>query len=287
MAPADKIYYLEGLPVPETPQVGNPPPFWTKTDVVGKPLPRVDAYERVSGSAIYPSDMLLPNMLYGAILRCPHPHARVKNIDISGAEKIPGVRAVITGDSEEAKGIKWKYRKQEVPLFDPHCRFEGEVVAAVAADSWYLARDGVLAIKVDYEILPFVVDHGRALEESAVKVQGKSNIFNEDSHERGDVEQGFAGADVVLEETYHTSCELHTPLELHGCVANWDRNRLTIWESSQGVYAVQAKVAEALNLPLSRLRVVGHYLGGGFGSKLSPGNIPLSVHSWPRPRQDR
>ena len=141
MTPTEKIYYLEGLPVPETPQKGSPPPFWTKTDVVGKPLPRVDAYERVSGTAIYPSDILLPNMLYGAILRCPHPHARVKNIDVAEAEKIPGVRAVLTGDSKEAKDITWKYRKQEVPLFDPHCRFEGEVVAAVAADSWYQARD--------------------------------------------------------------------------------------------------------------------------------------------------
>ena len=133
----------------------------------------------------------------------------------------------------------------------------------------------VSAIKVDYEILPFVVDHEKALEESAVKVQDGSNVLSEDSHARGDVEKGFAGADVVLEENYRTSCELQTPMELHGCVANWDRNRLTIRESSQGVYAVQSKVAEALNLPLSRVRVIGHYLGGGFGSKLSPGKYTV------------
>jgi xanthine dehydrogenase YagR molybdenum-binding subunit len=275
MATNKEIYYLEGLPVPETPQKGSPPPFWSKTDLVGKPLPRVDAYERVSGSAIYPSDILLPNMLYGAVLRCPHPHARVKGIDTAEAEKLPGVRGIITGSSEEARGIKWKYREQEVPLFDPHCRFEGEAVAAAVADSWYLARDAVQAIKVEYEVLPFVVDHEKATEDSAVKVQDKGNILNEETYSRGDVEKGFAEADVVLEETYRTSCELHTPMELHGCVANWGRNRLTVWESSQGVYAVQSKVAEALDLPLSKVRVVGHYMGGGFGSKLSPGKYTV------------
>jgi xanthine dehydrogenase YagR molybdenum-binding subunit len=275
MATDNQIYYLEGLPVPETPQKGSPPAFWTKTDLVGKPLPRVDAYERVSGSAIYPSDILLPNMLYGAILRSPHPHARVTGIDTAEAEKLPGVRAIISGGSPEAQGIKWQYRSEQAPLFDPHCLFEGEAVAAVAADSWYQAVDAVRAIKVDYQILPFVVDHEKAAGASAAKVRDTGNVAGEDTYRRGDVRQGFAEADMVLEETYRTSCELHTPMELHGCVANWDRDRLTIWESSQGVYAVQSRVAEALALPLSKVRVVGHYVGGGFGSKLWPGKYTV------------
>jgi xanthine dehydrogenase YagR molybdenum-binding subunit len=269
------IYYLEGLPVPETPQKGSPPPFWTKTDVVGKPLPRVDAYERVSGSALYPSDILLPNMLYGAIVRCPYPHARVQGIDISEAEKITGVRGIITGDSKEVKDINWKYGKERVPLIDPHCLFEGEAVAAVVADSWYQALDAAKAVKVDYDILPFVVDHEKAQDNAEVTLGEQGNVLNEETYERGDVEKGFAEADVVLEETYRTSCELHTPLELHGCVANWDRDRLTIRESSQGVYAIQSKVAECLKLPLSKVRVIGHYVGGGFGSKLTPGKYTV------------
>ncbi len=275
MATDNTIYYLEGLPVPETPQKGDPPTFWTKTDLIGKPLPRVDAYERVSGSAIYPSDILLPNMLYGAIVRCPHPHAQVQSIDTSGAEKLAGVRGIISGDSLEVQGIKWRYNKEQTPLFDPHCRFEGEAVAAVVADSWYQAADAVRAIKVNYEVLPFVVNHEKANRHSTVKVRKGGNVIGEEKYRRGDVQRGFAEADVVLEETYRTSCELHTPMELHGCVANWDRDRLTIWESTQGVYSVQSNVAEALNLPLSKVRAIGHYMGGGFGSKLWPGKYTV------------
>ena len=275
MATDNEIYFLEGLPVPETPQKGSAPPFWTKTDLIGKPIPRVDAYERVSGSAIYPSDVLLPNMLYCAILRCPHPHARVLGIDTTESEKMVGVRGILSGESQEVQGIKWKYQKEEVPLFDSHCLFEGEVVAAVAADSWYLAQDAIRAIKVNYEVLPFVVDHEKAMEDSAVKLQKSGNILSDESYRRGDIDKGFAEADVVIEETYRTSCELQTPMELHGCVADWDRDRLTIWESSQGVYSVQSKVAEALNLSLSKVRVIGHYMGGGFGSKLGPGKYTV------------
>ncbi|MDR9501119.1 MAG: xanthine dehydrogenase family protein molybdopterin-binding subunit [Desulfurivibrionaceae bacterium] len=275
MTSNDKIYYREGIPVPETPAAENSPDFWKKTDIVGKGLPRVDAYDRVSGTALFPSDILLPNMIYGVILRSPHPHARVKKIDISEARKMKGVRAIITGDSAEAKGITWQYRDQQVPLFDPHCRFEGEVVAAVAADSWYQASDAARAIKVDYEILAFVADYEKALDEGAAQVQDKGNLLNEETYARGDLKKGLTQADLVLEETYHTPCELHTPLELHGCVANWERDRLTIWESSQGVYAVQAKIAQALSLPLSKIRVKGHYMGGGFGSKLSPGKYTV------------
>jgi len=271
MAANDDIYYREGIPVPETPVGEDAPSFWKKTDVVGKPLPRVDGYERVSGTAQYPSDILLPGMLYGAILRSPHPHARVKKIDVSEAEKMEGVRAVLTGESREAKDIKWKYQDRQVPLFDPHCRFEGEIVAAVAADTWYQASDAARAIQVEYEILSFVVDHEKSLDEGAVRIGREGNLLEEEEYSRGEVEKGFSEADVVLEQSYRTSVELHTPLELHGCVANWDRDRLTIWESSQGVYAVQSRIAEALGLPLSKIRVSNQYMGGGFGSKLKPG----------------
>ena len=97
---------------------------------------------------------------------------------------------------------------------------------------------------------------------------GGNRVKAPERYERGDVAKGFAEADVVLEETYRTACELHTPMEAHGCVARWDGRELTIWESTQGVYAVQAQVAQVLGLPLSKVRVIGHYMGGGFGSKL-------------------
>jgi len=263
------IYYAKGLPIPETPGPGKEPEPWGKTNVVGRPLPRIDAYERVSGAAIYPSDILMPHALYGAVLRCPHPHAVVKKVDTKTAETMPGVRSVISASTPEAD-LAWPYSASlSARLFDPHCRFEGEAVAAVAAETPYQASDALAAIKVDYEVMPFVVDERKALEPGAPKVHEGGNRVGEKSlYERGDVEKGFAEADLVLEQTYRTECEVHTPLELHGCVAHWDGDQLVIRESTQGVYAVQTRVAEVLGLPLSKVRVIGHYLGGGFGSKL-------------------
>ena len=128
----DALYYLQG-PLPETPEPRQTQDPWTDTRVIGEPLPRVDAYERVSGSALYPSDVILPDMLYGAILRCPHAHARVLRIDTTRAESMPGVRAVLTGQSPGAD-INW-YRNNAGAvvgkLFASHCRYEGEAVAAV------------------------------------------------------------------------------------------------------------------------------------------------------------
>jgi xanthine dehydrogenase YagR molybdenum-binding subunit len=263
-----ELYYAQNIPIPETPAPAGDVKPWQKTKVIGKPLPRIDAYERVSGTAVYASDMVLPDMLYAAILRCPHPHAVVEDVDTKETEKMTGVRAVITGASKEAN-VLWPYTPDmKVKLFDPQCRYEGEAVAAVAAETWYQAWDAVRAIKVKYKVLPFVSDERKALEAGAAAVHKGSNKIKTDKYERGDVVKGFADADVVLEQTYRNECEFHTPMELHGCVAKWDGDSLTIWESTQGVFAVQARVADVLRLPLSKVRVIGHYLGGAFGSKL-------------------
>lgn len=277
---SDKLYHTHGVPVPETPKAGEPLKPWTKTNVVGRPLPRVDGYERVSGTAVYPSDLVLPRMLYGAILRCPHPHARVKSADCSTARKMEGVHAVISGDRQDTNP-DWVYSsfskiEFKAKLFDPTCRFEGEPVAAVAAETPYLAWDAVRAIEVAYDVLPYLVDERAALNPGAPRVHDKGNrVAEPQRYERGDVAKGFADADSVLEMTFSTACELHTPMELHGCVAAWDGDRLTLWESSQGVYAVQANVAQALGLPLSKVRVIGSYMGGGFGSKLRAGKYTV------------
>ncbi len=270
-----RLYYVQGLPVPETPMPSQHPKPWKETEVIGKPIPRVDAYERVSGSAVYPSDTSLPDMLYGAILRCPHPHAKVQSVDISNAEKMVGVRAVITGKTPGAN-VDWPYLGGvKTKLFDPLCRHEGEEVAAVAAETPYQAWDALRKIKVTYKVLPFVVDERKSLEPGAPSIREGGNLVGEQRYERGDVEKGFAEAEVVLEENYRSECELHTPMELHGCVAKWDGDRLTLWESTQGVYSVQARVAEVLGRPLSNVRVIGHYMGGGFGSKLQAGKYTI------------
>jgi CO/xanthine dehydrogenase Mo-binding subunit len=266
-----KDYYVKGIPVPETPMPDVTAEPWQKTKIVGKALPRVDGYDRVSGSAIYASDITMHEMLYGAILRSPHPHAIVKAVDTKEAEKMPGVRAAISGASPEAD-LLWPYSKDmKTKLFDPRCRYEGEVVAAVAAETPYHAWDALKAIRVDYEVLPYIADEQKSLAAGSPKIHEAGNKVKADTYERGDVKKGFAEADVVLEQKYRTACEIHTPLELHGCVAKWDGDSLTIWESTQGVYSTQARIAEVLKLPLSKVRVISRYMGGGFGSKLQAG----------------
>ncbi|MFH0823185.1 MAG: xanthine dehydrogenase family protein molybdopterin-binding subunit, partial [Pseudomonadota bacterium] len=270
--PDDELYFMEGFSVPETPAPGEDPAPWKETRVVGKPIPRVDAYERVSGRAVYPSDVILPNMLYGAMLRCPHPNALLKWMDVSKAKKMPGVFGVIPG-SASWTNIDWSYRgKGKTKLFDLHCRYEGDAVAAVAADTPYHAWDAIRAIEVGYQVLPFVSDQRKALDPKAPKVHDEGNLVGKpEAYQRGDVNKGFAEADIVLEQEYATTALLHTPLELHGCVAKWDGDQLTIWESTQGVFAIQEEMAKALKLPLSKVRVINPYMGGGFGCKLQPG----------------
>ncbi len=268
------LYFVTG-PLPETPGSAAEPAPWTETRVVGERLPRVDAYERVSGAAVYPSDVVLPGMLYGAVLRCPHAHARVKRIETDAAAAMPGVHAVVTGRSPEAD-LWWPYsRTVRTKLFDDHCRYEGEAVAAVAAETPYQARDALRAITVEYEELPFVVDERKARAAGAPSIHEGGNTAGSGTYARGDAAAGFAAADVVVEREFRTECEIHTPMELHGCVARWDGDELTLWESTQGVFAVQRLVAHVLGVPLSRLRVIGHYMGGGFGSKLQAGKYSV------------
>ena len=269
-------YWLDDT-VPETPQTDEYPAPWKTTTVIGTRVTRVDAYERVSGTAVYPHDVSLPDMLHGAILRCPHAHARVLKIDTSKAEKMPGVRAVLTGESPGAD-MGWYERRGTFygRLFDPHCRHEGEEVVAVAAETLPQAVDAIRAIEVEYEVLPFVIDDEAALAPDAPAVHEGGNLVGEPSvRERGDLSKGFEQADFVIERTFRTPCEIHAPMEPHGSVARWDGNRLTVWDSTQGVFSVQQAMARALGLPLANVRVIGHYMGGGFGAKLETGKYTV------------
>jgi xanthine dehydrogenase YagR molybdenum-binding subunit len=274
----DSTYYLDGSE-PTTPEPKHKQDHWAKTTVVGSSRARIDAYERLSGAAVYPSDVVLPGMLYGAMLRCPHAHARVLSVDTSAAEAMPGVAAIIS-DQTPGCDIPWQPQREGPAsrLFDSHCRYEGEAVAAVAAETPYQARDALRAIKVEYEVLPFVSDADAALAPGAPLAVGEPTNRTTDEprvYERGDLSAGFAEADVVLEETYSVDYLLHTALEPHGAVARWDGGKLTVWESLQGVYRSQQQIAGALGLPLSHVRVIGHYVGGGFGAKLATGKYSI------------
>ena len=276
MEPND-TYYWDG-PLPETQAPSTTPDPWKVTKVVGKALVRIDAYDRVSGSAVYPSDVVLPDMLHAAVLSCPHAHAMVKKVDTGDAEKMPGVHAILK-DGVVGTNIPWFAGRGGFSsrLFDPHCRYEGDEVAVVAADTIYQAWDAVRAIKVEYDVLKYAVTVEDALKTDAPAIRDSGNaIAPPPPYQRGDVEAAFKTAGVIaVEHTFHTPCELHNPMEVHGCVAKWDGPRLTIWESTQGVYAVQQGVARALNMPLANVRAIGHYMGGGFGGKLSHGKYSV------------
>jgi CO/xanthine dehydrogenase Mo-binding subunit len=244
---------------------------WGTTTVVGAAVPRVDGWERVTGTAVYPLDLQLPGMLYAAVLRCPHAHARVQRIDTSRAEGMPGVRAVLTGASPGAD-VPWFPQRGKGPLsklFDPHCRYAGEEVAAVAATTVFQAREALAAIAVEYEVLPFVAEMEQALLPGAPSIHEGGNRQNETlRYQRGDVAKGFSEADAVVELSFQTACEIHTPMEVHGSVARWEGDTLTVWDTTQGVFAVRDALASALGLPLANVRVICPYMGGGFGSKL-------------------
>ncbi len=220
---------------------------------LGKRIPRVDGADKVTGRAKYTYDIQLPGMLYAKILRSPYPHARIRSIDASEAEKLPGVKAVITDLTREVNYV-------------------GEEVAAVAAVSEEIARDALKRIKVDYEPLPFVVDPETAREPSAPRVTQQGNVRGGNPQERGDVDSALSRSDVVVHEaTYSVPPRSHCCLEPHGLVCQWQGDKLIAWASTQGIFSVRDELAGALGIPQGNVRVICEHMGGGFGSKFGAG----------------
>ncbi|MCL5951598.1 MAG: xanthine dehydrogenase family protein molybdopterin-binding subunit [Chloroflexi bacterium] len=242
--------------------------------VVGKPVPRVDGEERASGAAHYPSDIRLPGMLHAKFLRSPYPHARVRRIDTSRAEQLPGVRAVMSKDN--APATPWNNKR---PIFDDVARFAGDEVAAVAADTLTIARQALRLIQVDYEPLPFVLDPEAALHDDAPKIYPDGNLLDGEptKYERGDVELALAEADVVVEGTFETPTQVHNSLETHGSVVTWEGDQVVVYDSTQNVFGVRDCVARWLGLDRNRVRVVKQFMGGGFGSKLGTGKYTVAA----------
>ena len=232
--------------------------------IVGQPHPRVEGGEKVTGRARYAYDQRLPRQLYARVLRSPYPHARIRRIDTSRAEALPGVHAVLS--STNSQDVRW-YQEQSL-LFDPTLRFVGDEVAAVAAETGDIAEDALRLIEVDYEPLAFVADLEAALRPDATLVHAHGNLASEpEIYERGDTAAGFAQADVIIEQDYVTQTALHNCLEPHGCTASWAPDGLTLWESTQAIWGVREAIASALHLPHHQVRVIKQYMGGGFGSK--------------------
>ncbi len=240
---------------------------------VGQRTPRIDGAERVTGKALYTFDVQLPGMLYGKILRSPHPHARIKKIDTRRAERLPGVRAVLSHKNTE----KIPFRQGQTFIFDEIVRYVGDEVACVIADDEELCQDALELIEVEYKALPFVTDPEEALKPEAPKVRPDGNLLNgaPEIYERGNLEQGLAQAEVIVDGTFKTQCALHNCLEAHGSVALWEGDSLTIWDSTQHIFGVRAMAAQLLGLPLHKVRVIKKYMGGGFGSKNGLGKYTI------------
>jgi CO/xanthine dehydrogenase Mo-binding subunit len=250
--------------------------------IVGSPITRVDALEKVRGAAVYGADVKLPGMVYGVVLRSPHAHARIVSIDVSGARALPGVRAVVTG--EDLPGVLTGEAIRDMPFVaSGKVRFVGEPVAAVAAEDEATARRAVKEIKVVYETLRPVVDAVKAMEADAPVIHGEmvnyprigvvkpvpnTNMVTVNEYEKGDPEQGFRESDYVFEDEFRTQMVQHGAIEPHCATAQLDANgKLTVWTPNDSPHRLRKDLADSLGMPQTKIRVISTYVGGGFGGK--------------------
>jgi xanthine dehydrogenase molybdenum-binding subunit len=245
--------------------------------VVGKRLPAIDAIEKATGEGKFTVDIKLPRMLYGKILRSPYPHAKIIHIGTAKAERLDGVRAVIT--SKDTPMIPTTcypppHSVEDDQIFaDEKVRYVGDRVAAVAAESEKIAEEALSRIEVEYEELPAVFDPEEGMRPNAPHIheEAERNIARKPiTWEVGDVEKGFKGADYIFEDRYRTQMVSHCCMEPHAVVASFDSSgKLTVWSSTQTPFGMRNMLAQALDMPVSKIRVIKPtHVGGGFGSKL-------------------
>jgi 4-hydroxybenzoyl-CoA reductase alpha subunit len=263
----------ERLKPPDWPGGRTEAPHRTFT-VIGKRNRKVEGLAKVTGQAIYADDIRLPRMLHGKLLRSIHAHARIQSIDASEALALPGVHAVITGrDLPEYYGII-PWTQDEQALCEHKARYVGDAIAAVAADSEWLAEEALRKVRVEYEPLPAVMDIDAALEHPEWKVNEKARDGNLSKHvhlEFGEVEPGLERSDVVVEGEYWYEGSTHTPIEPHCAVADYDPTGfLTLWSSTQVAHYLHRDLSRVLGLPTQRIRVIQPVVGGAFGGKSEP-----------------
>ena len=266
----------------------------TKTDykVIGTRPIRHDATDKVTGRALYGGDFHAAGLLHGKILRSPHAHARIRSIDVSRALAHPGVKAVVTSvdlptpsDKVEDLGegaANLKYLSSNILARDK-ALYEGHAVAAVAAINPHVAEEAIELIKVDYDVLPPVMDVLKAMKDDAPiilddlqteslgeKTGKASNVASHMQHTMGDVEKGFKEADLTVEREFYTATVHQGYIEPQNATAQWAPDgRLTIWCSTQGAFTVRSQVSEILQIPVSKIKVIPMEIGGGFGGKIT------------------
>jgi 4-hydroxybenzoyl-CoA reductase subunit alpha len=265
--------------------------------VVGKPLPRVDGKAKLTGRAKFTTDIMLPGMLHAKLLRSPLPHAKIRSIDTSKAEKLPGVVAVLTG--KDTWGIRYgfvdtpNYPAEERPIAEDKVRFIGETVAAVAAIDPDTAEDALDLIEVDYDPLPPVFDPEEAMKDGAPQIHGEitrttscawedwgvarkshsytpvNNVAARVLVTYGDVEKGFAEADYVREDRSRSPGTSHMAMEPHTMVASWDpfEQKLDVWMNHMAWELKRYWLHKTLDIPIPKIRIHKTYVGGAFGGK--------------------
>jgi CO/xanthine dehydrogenase Mo-binding subunit len=273
--------------------VDEPPPLPANSELtyIGKPTQRYDGPAKALGKAKYTADVQLPGMLYARMVDAKIPHGRIVAIDTTEAEKLPGIRAVHV--IEHVYGIaELRDPKQEPPSRYPTIRYVGQPIAGVAAVSQQIADDAAKLVKVQYDAIPFVVDRSAARADDApmvfpgpadaagsagggggpTDVPQKGNVHGPKRRLIGNMDKGFADADVVVESEYFTQVQTHSALETHGFVVDWKPDEVTIYASTQGTASVRDEFADVFKLPKSKVRVITEYMGGGFGAKFGAGN---------------
>ena len=257
--------------------------------IIGQSIPRVDNTGKVTGDARYTADVLLSGTLWAKTLRSPYPHARIVRVDTSRAEKAPGVRAILTG--ADVRGILYGRRYRDISvLAQDRVRFIGERVAAVAADTLEQAEEALELLEVDYEEFPAVFDPVTALQEGAPIIHPDvnsypglpkplarpSNAFVNDIFTRGNIAEGFAQSDVVVENTFTVSRVHQAFLEPHCCLV-WidDQDRVQMWSPNKAPQGLKESMSAALNIPKEKIRVNPVVIGGDFGGKGAPIDEPI------------
>jgi 4-hydroxybenzoyl-CoA reductase subunit alpha len=247
--------------------------------VIGRSVPRIDGREKVTGAAKYTGDLKFPNMLHGKILTSPHAHARILAIDTSEAERLPGVKAVITHRDVPALkyGISPARWDENIFCIDK-VRFVGDKVAAVACVDEETCYRALALIRVEYEPLPAVLDFRRAMDEDAPQVHEEyaRNINTEIHQNFGDIEAAFAQAHHVRTDAFLGQRTYQAPIEPHSAISLWEGGKLTVYSSTQSPHYFQYYIAREFGLPMGDVRVVKPYLGGGFGGKLEPTGLEFA-----------
>ena len=266
--------------------------------MIGKGFTMVDSRARVTGTLEYVLNFELPRMLHARILRSPYPHARVVRVDAYKAERLPGVAAVLTKDDligDHLDPYFGQVIRDTTPVALEKVRFVGEPVAAVAAVDEDLAAEALDLIEVEYQELPAVFDTEEALKPDApllhegprLFVPGRpdvearslagTNIVHMVKQRKGDVQQGFREADLIVENTFTQPAAQHLPLEPHLAVARVEDGRVTVWTPSQNPHTVRNQLAGIFKVPISDVRVIVFNLGGGFGGKLNAKVEPIAA----------